>query len=85
MFRLLIKGEYNKLSRCHENCAVSEHNAWTCMRKLVLLPAIALPVLFLQHFQNVKFEVSTTVTMKNCVFWDVTPRGSGTNRRFGVI
>jgi hypothetical protein len=32
---------------------------------------------------SVKFEVFTAVTMKNGVFWDVTPCGSGKNRRFG--
>jgi hypothetical protein len=32
---------------------------------------------------SVRFEVSTAVTMKNAVFWDVTPRGSCKNRRFG--
>jgi hypothetical protein len=31
----------------------------------------------------VRFEVSTAVTMKNAVFWDVTPCGSCKNRRFG--
>jgi hypothetical protein len=31
----------------------------------------------------VKFEVFTAGTMKNCVFWDVTPCGSCENRRFG--
>jgi hypothetical protein len=31
----------------------------------------------------VKFEVSTVVTMKNAVFWDVTPRGARKSRRFG--
>jgi hypothetical protein len=31
----------------------------------------------------VRFEVFTAVTMKNRVFWDVTPRGSSKNRRFG--
>jgi hypothetical protein len=31
----------------------------------------------------VRFEVSTAVTMKNGVFWDVTPCGSCKNRRFG--
>jgi hypothetical protein len=33
-------------------------------------------------FFFVRFEVFTAVTMKNCVFWDVTPCGSCTNRRF---
>jgi hypothetical protein len=30
-----------------------------------------------------RFEVSTAVTMKNGVFWDVTPLGTCKNRRFG--
>jgi hypothetical protein len=33
--------------------------------------------------QNVRFEVFTAVTMKNGVFWVVTPCGSCKNRRFG--
>jgi hypothetical protein len=32
---------------------------------------------------SVRFEVFTTVTMKNGVFWDVTPCGSCKNRFFG--
>jgi cytidine deaminase len=35
------------------------------------------------HFNYVKFEVFTAVTMKNGVLWDVTPCGSCKNRRFG--
>jgi hypothetical protein len=31
----------------------------------------------------VGYEVSTAVTMKNALFWDVTPCGSCKNRRFG--
>jgi hypothetical protein len=31
----------------------------------------------------VRYEVLTAVTMKNGVFWDVTPCGSCKNRRFG--
>jgi hypothetical protein len=31
----------------------------------------------------VGFEVFTAVTMKNGVFWDITPCGSSKNRRFG--
>jgi hypothetical protein len=31
----------------------------------------------------VRFEVFTAVTMKNGVFWDVTPCGSCKSRRFG--
>jgi hypothetical protein len=33
----------------------------------------------------VRFEAFTAVTMKNGVFWDVTPCGSCNNRRFGGI
>jgi hypothetical protein len=32
---------------------------------------------------DLRFEVFTAVTMKNGVFWDVTPCGSCKNRRFG--
>jgi hypothetical protein len=32
---------------------------------------------------HVRFEVFTTVTMKNAVFSDITPCGSWKNRRFG--
>jgi hypothetical protein len=32
---------------------------------------------------NVRFEVFMAVTMKNGVFWDVTPCGSCKIRRFG--
>jgi hypothetical protein len=38
---------------------------------------------FLTHVILERFEVFTGVTMKNGVFWDVTPRGSCKNRRFG--
>jgi hypothetical protein len=31
----------------------------------------------------VRFEVLTTATMKNAVFWDVAPCRSCVNRRFG--
>jgi hypothetical protein len=34
-------------------------------------------------FVNVRYEVFTAVTMKNGVFWDVTPCGLCKNRRFG--
>jgi hypothetical protein len=36
-------------------------------------------------YDCVRFEVSTAVTMKNAMFWDVTPCGSCKNRRFGGI
>jgi hypothetical protein len=31
----------------------------------------------------VRFEVFTALTVKNAVFWDVTPGGCCKNRRFG--
>jgi hypothetical protein len=37
----------------------------------------------LKPLWEVTFEVFTAVTMKNAVFWDVTPCGFGKNRRFG--
>jgi hypothetical protein len=35
------------------------------------------------RFPFIKFEFFAAVTMKNGVFWDVTPCGSCENRRFG--
>jgi hypothetical protein len=35
------------------------------------------------YVNSVRFEVFTAVTMKNGVFWVVTPCGSCKNRRFG--
>jgi hypothetical protein len=35
------------------------------------------------NFSSVRFEVFTAVTMKNGVFWVVTPCGSCKNLRFG--
>jgi hypothetical protein len=42
-----------------------------------------LNVLYNKLEEFVRFEVFTAVTMKNGVFWDVTPCGSCKNRRFG--
>jgi hypothetical protein len=36
----------------------------------------------LMRINTVRFEVFTAVTMKNGVFWDVTPCDSCKNRRF---
>jgi hypothetical protein len=38
---------------------------------------------FITLYYRVRFEVFTAVTMKNGVFWDVTPCGSCKNWRFG--
>jgi hypothetical protein len=35
--------------------------------------------------EDLRFEVFTAVSMKNDVFWDVTPCGSCKNRRFGGV
>jgi hypothetical protein len=40
-------------------------------------------VILAGHVERVRFEVFTAVTMKNVVFWDVTPCGSCKKRRFG--
>jgi hypothetical protein len=45
-----------------------------CRYKIVVIINIKL--------SNVRFEVFTTVTMKNGVFWDVMPCGACKNRRF---
>jgi hypothetical protein len=53
------------------------------------VPSITKLDVFQPHFEKqsytkvVRLEVFTAVTMKNGVFWDVTPCGSCTNRRFG--
>jgi hypothetical protein len=46
------------------------------------LPKIRESVYGIQTCRRVGFEVFTAVTMKNGVFWDVTPCGSCKNRRF---
>jgi hypothetical protein len=38
---------------------------------------------YLKQSEDVRFEVSTAVTMKNAVFWDVAPCSSCVNQRFG--
>jgi hypothetical protein len=40
-------------------------------------------MLYQRKFNSVRFEVFTAVTMKNGVFWVVTPCGSCKNGRFG--
>jgi hypothetical protein len=50
---------------------------------LLLQPFISLLCHHWMLYSDVRFEVFTAVTMKNAVFWDVTPCGSCNNRRFG--
>jgi hypothetical protein len=38
---------------------------------------------FMKKYDSVRFEVYAAVTMKNAVFWDVTPCSYCKNRRFG--
>jgi hypothetical protein len=42
-------------------------------------------ICFRLYMVYVRFEIFTAATMKSGVFWDVTPRGSCKNRRFGGI
>jgi hypothetical protein len=63
----------------------------TTFRKLGLLPSSGqgrktsnvLGPLERVNLSEVRFEVFTAVTMKNCVFWDVSPCGAFKNRRLG--
>jgi hypothetical protein len=41
-------------------------------------------LLIRRNHLDVRFQVFMAVTMKNGVFWDLTPCGSYKNRRFGV-
>jgi hypothetical protein len=38
---------------------------------------------FQKNYQDVRFEFFTAATVKNAVFWQVTPCSSCENRRFG--
>jgi hypothetical protein len=52
------------------------------MYETTVLPVLWVLVFQEKHFIFVRFEVFTAVTMKNGVFWDVTPYGSCKNGRF---
>jgi hypothetical protein len=39
---------------------------------------------YLMYMDDVRFEVSTAVTMMIIIFWEMAPCGSYKNRRFGV-
>jgi hypothetical protein len=47
------------------------------------VPEVSAPKPLVEQVSVVRLEVFTAVTMKNGVFWDVTPCGSCKNRRFG--
>jgi membrane protein YdbS with pleckstrin-like domain len=53
----------------------------------ILMAMINVAQIFLRpngiNIYHVRFKVSTEVTTKNGVFWDVTPYGSSKNGRFG--
>jgi hypothetical protein len=53
------------------------------VRYVLLSSGRCLPLACTYMSISVRFEVFTAVSMKNCVFWDVTPCGSCKNRRFG--
>jgi hypothetical protein len=65
-------GEHDKYDICKKPLKqrVVEWNTYISQELSVLI------------FQYVRFEVFTAVTMKNGVFWDVTPCGSCKNQRF---
>jgi hypothetical protein len=49
-----------------------------------VINTVALAQVFFKYFGfYIRFEGFTAVTMYNGVSWDVTPRGSCKNRRFG--
>jgi hypothetical protein len=55
------------------------------LRKIPLRILFVLPPEKLRHvvwYKYERFEVSPAVTMKNAVFWDVTPCGFCMKRRF---
>jgi hypothetical protein len=52
------------------------------LQSVYIINNILFPSLIISQ-KLVRFEVFTAVTMKNVVFWDVTPCGSCKNRRFG--
>jgi hypothetical protein len=51
--------------------------------QLHLEESAGLRINYRRKLHPVSFEVFTAVTMKNYVFWNVTPGGSGKSRRFG--
>jgi hypothetical protein len=64
---LLINNNNNKLYSC-VMCSGSEILSWSNQSAT---------------YEYVRFEIFTAVTMKNAVYWDVTPCGSCRDRCFG--
>jgi hypothetical protein len=54
------------------------------LRALQEILLYAEKLLSLTNTKHVRYEVFTAVSMKNGVFWDVTPCGHCKNRHFGV-
>jgi hypothetical protein len=76
------------LTYWHYAYLIIECNNSTYLKCLRILKQIAILNVFIYsslHISNilVRFEVFTSVTMENGVFWVVTPCGSCKNRRFG--
>jgi hypothetical protein len=72
---IVVIGSYETSVLTRTTHATSQRTAFFRVRTV----KISDPTLF----NLVRFEVFTAVTMKNGVFWDVTPCGSCKNRRFG--
>jgi hypothetical protein len=49
----------------------------------MIIDAVLVCDFYINIFLFVRFEVFMSVTMKNVVFWDITPCGCYKNRRFG--
>jgi hypothetical protein len=63
----------------------SQHLPWIIIDAIYIYIYVYILLFLPAHnrCESVRFYVFTTVTMKNGVFWDVTPCGSCKNRRFG--
>jgi hypothetical protein len=73
---LILVSELSEESEsCYLPCKILKKLRWKIN--------VAVIIRVLNTFIFVRFEVFMAVTMKNGVFWDVTPCGSCKNRRFG--
>jgi hypothetical protein len=53
------------------------------INKYIINNSLSVAILQINSYIVLRFEVLTAVTMKNGVFWVITPCGSWKNRRFG--
>jgi hypothetical protein len=77
---------WSQLTHLHVNAFLTKFIAhyYTAAGKHFTFAQLHFRVNLLSNFcYSVRLVVFTAVTMKNCVFWDVTPCGACKNRRFG--